>query len=87
VRAQVNLAVGPHDQATLGYNTVMSVTEIKSEILQLPPSEMANLAEWFEEIYHDAWDRQIAEDMKAGRFDALLQRVEEQAASGQCTLL
>ncbi len=62
----------------------MSITEIKSEISQLPPHELAELAQWFEELQADAWDRQIAQDVQAGRFDAVFQRVDEQAKSGQC---
>ncbi len=62
----------------------MSITEIKSEISQLPPQELADLAQWFEELQADAWDRQIAHDVQTGRFDAILQRVDEQAEAGQC---
>ena len=62
----------------------MSITEIKTIISQLPPPDLADLAEWFEEFQEDAWDRQIAKDMTSGRFDALLQRVDEQAEADQC---
>ena len=62
----------------------MSIKEIKTIIAQLPPPELADLTEWFEEFQADAWDRQIANDVKAGRFEAILQRVDEQAESGQC---
>lgn len=62
----------------------MSITEIKTFISQLPSPELADFAEWFEEFQGDAWDRQIARDVQAGRFEAVLRRVDEQAASGQC---
>jgi len=62
----------------------MSITEIKTEVSQLPPTELADFAQWFEEFQEEAWDRQIAWDVKAGRFDTILRRVEEQAESGQC---
>ncbi len=65
----------------------MSVQEIETVISQLPPTDLAELAQWFEEFQADAWDRQIAQDVRAGRFDAILQRVDEQAESGQCTPL
>ena len=68
----------------LGYNCLMSVTEIKTIIAQLPPADLADLSEWFEKFQADAWDRQIANDVKAGRFEAILRRVEEQAEAGQC---
>jgi hypothetical protein len=62
----------------------MSITEIKTEISQLPPADLMDLAEWLEEYQADAWDRQIARDVKAGRFEAILQKVNEQAEAGQC---
>lgn len=62
----------------------MSITEIKTEIARLSEADLADLAQWVEELQADAWDRQIARDVKAGRFDAVFQRVEEQAEAGQC---
>ena len=62
----------------------MSVKEIQTAIIELPPGELANLLEWIEEYRADAWDRQIAQDVEAGRFDALRQRVREQRQAGQC---
>ena len=62
----------------------MSITEIKTSIAQLPPPELADLTEWFEEFTADQWDKQIARDVQAGRFDALLRRVDEQAEAGEC---
>lgn len=56
----------------------MSVTEIQTAIVELPPEELANLLDWIEEYQSDAWDRQIAQDIEAGRFDALRQRVRQQ---------
>lgn len=58
----------------------MSVQEIETVISQLPPADLAELAQWFEDFHADAWDRQIAQDVKAGRFDAILQRADEQSA-------
>jgi hypothetical protein len=55
-----------------------SVTEIQTAIVELPFEELANLLDWIEEYRSDAWDRQTAQDVEAGRFDALRQRVREQ---------
>ena len=68
----------------MGYNWRMSIAEIKTIIAGLPPPELADLTQWFHEFEADAWDRQIARDVQAGRFDALLRRVDEQAEAGQC---
>jgi len=62
----------------------MSVQEIEAVISQLPSADLAELAQWLEEFQAESWDRQIARDVKAGRFDAILQRVNEQAEAGQC---
>ena len=85
--ARVSYGVGPHGGALVGYNGLMSITEIKTIIAQLPPPDLADLTEWFEEFQADQWDRQIANDVKAGRFDTILRRVDEQAESGQCRTL
>lgn len=62
----------------------MSVQEIRSAIAELPAGELDALMEWIEEYRADAWDRQIAQDAEAGRFEALRQRVKEQREAGQC---
>ena len=62
----------------------MSVTEIQTAIVELPPSELADLLEWIEEYRADAWDKQIAQDVEAGHFNALRQRVKEQRQAGLC---
>lgn len=62
----------------------MSVTEIKLIISELPPPDLADLTEWFEEFQAEAWDRQIADDVRAGRFDSIFRKVDEQVETGQC---
>ena len=62
----------------------MSVKEIQTAIVELPQEELANLLDWIEEYRSDAWDRQIVQDVEAGRFDALRQRVQEQRQAGLC---
>lgn len=65
----------------------MSVQEIQAAVRELPPGELDALIEWIEEYRADAWDRQIAQDVEAGRFDTLRQRVREQRQAGQCRSL
>ncbi len=62
----------------------MSLEEIKEAIRQLSPSELAEFTAWFEEFQADSWDRQIAEDVEAGRFDNQRQQTWEQNVAGQC---
>ena len=62
----------------------MRVKEIQTAIIELPPGELANLLEWIEEYRSDEWDREISQDVGAGRLDALRQRVREQRQAGLC---
>ncbi len=62
----------------------MGIEEIESAIARLPPSELAELAKWFEEFHARAWDEQIERDVKGGRLDALLEEVEREFGQGRC---
>lgn len=62
----------------------MDVKEIESAIAKLPPAKVAELAEWFEEFYAQIWDKQLEQDLKAGRLDSLLKQAEEDHESGRC---
>lgn len=62
----------------------MSVQDIQTAITQLPAWELESLMDWIEEYRAEAWDRQISQDVEAGRFDALRERVREQRKAGQC---
>jgi hypothetical protein len=61
----------------------MDVKEIESAIAQLPPTKVAELAEWFEEFHALLWDKQLEEDVKAGRLDSLLREAEQDTESGR----
>jgi hypothetical protein len=62
----------------------MDIKEIESAITQLPPSELAELAKWFEEFQAQVWDEQLKQDMKAGRLDSLVIQAEQNFEQGQC---
>ena len=62
----------------------MNIKEIESAIAQLPPSELAALAKWFEEFHAQAWDEQLERDLKAGRLDALIEEAEQEFEQGRC---
>ena len=65
----------------------MSITEIKTIISQIPPPELAEFSQWFEELQADAWDRQIERDALAGRFDALAEQANQEFEAGRCRSL
>ena len=62
----------------------MDVKEIESAIAQLPPTKVAELAEWFEAFHAQLWDKQLEEDVKAGRLDSLLKEADQDQESGRC---
>jgi hypothetical protein len=60
----------------------MSVAEIESAIAQLPAKEVAELMAWLHEYHDQVWDRQIEDDLEAGRLDKLLAEVDEEHRAG-----
>jgi hypothetical protein len=62
----------------------MDIKEIESAIAQLPPSEVAELAKWFEEFQAQVWDAKLESDVKAGRLDGLIKQAEQDFEQGQC---
>jgi hypothetical protein len=65
----------------------MDVKEIEIAIAQLPPTEVAELAAWFEEFHAQLWDKQLEEDLKVGRLDSLLREAAQDHESGRCEKL
>jgi len=60
----------------------MSIKEIEIAITRLPAIDLAKLMAWLANYYAEMWDKQIEEDLKAGRLDALLAEVDEEYATG-----
>ena len=66
----------------------MSIVEtLERQVEQLAPKEFAEFRNWFLEFEADAWDRQIEQDAKAGKLDALARKALENYAAGRTTLL
>ncbi len=53
----------------------------------LPAEELARFSQWFEELMADQWDRQIEQDMLAGRLSTALQRADDHYLAGRLTPL
>lgn len=47
------------------------VEKLEREVQELSRAELTSFREWFRQFDSDAWDRQIEEDIKAGRLDCL----------------
>jgi hypothetical protein len=63
----------------------MNVEELEREVSQLPASELKKFSQWFEEFMADQWDKQIEEDILAGRLDALGEEALRDLREGRCT--
>ena len=61
----------------------MSVKEIEIAITQLPATDLDELMTWLENYYAEMWDKQIEDDLAAGRLDALLDQVDKEYEAGQ----
>ncbi len=62
-----------------------TVAEIKQAILDLPRAEYVELVEWLYEMAEcewEEWDRQIEEDVKAGRLDFFKEKALEAKRNG-----
>lgn len=57
--------------------------QIEKSVAELNPEEMKAFAEWFAELQADLWDRQIEEDIKAGRLDDFFAEAKAEIAAGK----
>ena len=62
-----------------------SVKEIEDAVLKLSATELAAFREWFREFDAEAWDRQIENDVAAGRLNALAGEALRDLQAGRCT--
>ena len=63
----------------------MSIEELESVVSGLSAAELFRFSQWFEEFMADQWDRQIEQDMHAGRLDAALKRADNHYEAGRCS--
>lgn len=52
---------------------MLTLEQIESAILQLPPSEFEKLLEWFSDLDYQRWDEQLEKDIAEGKLEALAQ--------------
>ena len=64
---------------------VSSVNEIEEAVLRLTPAELDAFRAWFVDFEAAAWDRQMEDDVAAGRLDALADEALEDLRAGRCT--
>ena len=64
-----------------------SVRRIESEIKKLSVTELAAFREWFARFDADLWDRQLEDDVEAGKLDAFADRALRDHQDGHSTKL
>jgi hypothetical protein len=62
-----------------------SLEQIENAVRQLSAKDLAAFRAWFAELDAAAWDRQIEEDVAAGRLDALAEEALNDLREGRCT--
>ena len=60
----------------------MTVTEIQQDISALPEAEFSQLMKWVWEHDWERWDRQLQEDVKAGKLEFLKEEIREARKQG-----
>jgi hypothetical protein len=60
-----------------------TVAEIESAIEQLPPLQLSQLSQWFDEYVEKAWDAQMESDAKAGKFARFKDEIAQARATGE----
>ena len=63
------------------------VDELISGVSKLSRDERAAFREWYEEFDSEVWDRELEEDVKAGRLDALAEKAMDNFRAGRYTEL
>jgi len=64
-----------------------TVHEIEQAIRTLRPEDFAALRDWFAAFEADLWDRQIEQDVVAGRLKRFADEALRDLAEGRCTEL
>lgn len=62
------------------------VEAIEEQIERLSPDELAAFRRWYASFDAETWDRQLEADVKAGRLDAIAEKVLCDHTSGQSKL-
>jgi hypothetical protein len=62
----------------------MTVNELEQAVARMSPAELAEFAAWFDRFYSQAWDRQIAQDVRKGRLGEAIRHAEDDFKSGRC---
>jgi len=62
-----------------------TLEQIMDAVRGLSPKELAAFRAWFAQLDAAAWDRQMEEDVAAGRLDALAEEALNDLRGGRCS--
>jgi uncharacterized membrane protein len=62
-----------------------TIEEIEVAVSKLPPSDYERFRQWLSEYDNRLWDKEMEEDARAGRFDALAKEALDDLKNGRCT--
>jgi len=66
---------------------ITRIEEIESAVAELPKKELVRFRKWFVEFEARVWDRELEEDVEAGRLDRLAEEALRDHRSGHSTEL
>ena len=66
-------------------STPTDLLEIERKITALGPEALAEFRRWFAEFDAASWDRQLEDDVAAGRLDRLAEQALQDHAAGRST--
>jgi len=59
------------------------IEELESRVQNIPKEEFTMFRDWFFEIENEIWDKQIASDFNAGKFNQLIKNAKDEFAQGK----
>ncbi len=62
-----------------------TVEDIERAVENLTPEQLAEFRAWFAEYDAALWDKQLEQDVAAGRLDQLADKALEDYRAGRCT--
>jgi hypothetical protein len=62
----------------------MNAEALEIAVAELPPSELARFAQWFEAIISNEPDRKVEAEILTGRLDAAGKRADDDIEAGRC---
>lgn len=63
---------------------MLTIEQIETAILTLPPDEFQRLRQWFADVDDRRWDKQLEQDVTDGKLDALTEEAIAEFKAGYC---